>query len=450
MDFKKMFSALFVILVTLVTIAGASAKEVAPGQLPVSVEIKFDGDLLDAGNVVNDINKNADYEVEVKVVAMHDPAELDLTKLTTLKDLSVEAEINGYNHNGQVYAIDFETIGDLAQDHSEKVTLNLNLPYKLDEGEYSLTVRVSDKLNDFTKKYILYIEPQENSMIIKDVVFSPSSTVLAGKSLLATIYMKNIGNNDETDGLKVNVNIPALGVSATDYVDSLDENEATSSEELWLVVPKCTPQGEYDAVVSVGFKDGDKEVSSTQTITVLSDVNDKSCQGTAQTQKTIIAVASEPQDVVQGEGVAIFPLTMTNAGTESKTYVVEVDGYQDWAKVSMSPSSVVVVQPSEAKAVYAYVSALGTASLGEHMFSVTVKSNGETLKQIPLKANVVASQTTTQPASTSGKWDGVKKGLEVGLIVLIVLLVILGLIIGFNKLKGSDEDDLDEEDKNYY
>ena len=42
-----------------------------------------------------------------------------------------------------------------------------------------------------------------------------------------------------------------------------------------------------------------------------------------------------------------------------------------------------------------------------------------------------------------------KRGLEIGLIILVVLLVILGLIIGFNKLKGSDEEESGEE-KTYY
>jgi uncharacterized membrane protein len=297
--------------------------------------------------------------------------------------------------------------------------------------------------------YTLKIEPEEHNMLIKDVIFSPSSTVVAGRSLLTTVYFKNIGNDDEEDGIKVSIDVPAIGVSAVDYVDSLDEEEATSSEELWVVVPKCTPAGEYDATVTVSFKDGDKAVSTTESIKVLEDANDKSCAApeAAAPEKTVIAVAGDVQDVTQGEGVALYPLTLTNSGKESKTYVIAVDGYQDWAKISVSPSNVVVVEPNDAKAVYAYVTALENAVPGQHMFSLTVKSGSETLKEIPLKANVVEA-VKSQPAS---KWGAVKKALEIGLIILIVLLVILGLVIGFNKLKGNDEDDFeDEEDKNYY
>lgn len=446
MNFKKIMSALFVVLVTLVTIAGASAKTVNPGELPVVVEwVKVDGDTLDTNNIVNKIERNNQYEVKVKLIGQHDPAK-PVDELTVLEDLTVEAKMTGYDYNDQIYDSDFESVGSLQEGQSETVTLSLSLPYKLDKGDASLTITVSDKMNDYTLKYVLYVEPEEHSMMIKDVIFSPSSTVVAGRSLLTTVYLKNIGATDDEEGIKVSIEVPALGISAVDYIDVLDEDEATSSEELWLVVPKCTPAGDYDAVVSVGFKDGEKTTTANEMITVLAD---DSCEAKVeQTQKTVIAVAAEPQEVKQGEGVAIYPLTLTNSGSEDKTYVVEADGYQDWAKVSMSPSSVVVVQSGEAKAVYAYVSALEAAAPGEHMFSLTVKSGSETLKQIPLKANVVAAEK----APAAGKWDSVKKALEIGLIVLIVLLVILGLIIGFNKLKGNDEDeDLDEqEDKNYY
>jgi hypothetical protein len=455
MKFKKFLSAMFVILVTLMTIAGASAKEVAQDDFTnLNVEfdwVKVNGDeLTKTDNKIDNIDRNDEIEVKIQFSAFED-----------LEDVSVEAAIYGYDQNDQMYDMDQESVGNmdyqpLIMDNDvvvkeemadvEKVTLNLNLPYNIDESEYLLWVRIHTKDGMAFTTYSLKIEAEEHNFMIKDVVFSPSNTVVAGRSLLSTVYMKNIGNDDEKEAIKVSLNIPALGISAVDYLDSLEQDESTSSEELWVVVPKCTAAGTYDAVITVEFKDGDKTVSTTETINVLENEND-ACGIVDEPEKTVIAVAGEVQDVTQGEGVALYPLTLTNAGKETKTYVVEVDGYQDWAKVSVSPSNVVVVEPNEAKAVYAYVTALDTAVAGEHMFSVTVKSGSETLKEIPLKANVVES---VNEESTS-KWGSVKTALEYGLIILIILLVILGLVIGFNKLKGDDEDDFDDEDdKNYY
>ena len=453
MKFKKFFSALFVILVTLMTIAGASAEEVTQDEFS-NLDVEFDwvkvnsDELTKTDNKVDSIDRNGEMEVRVQFSAYED-----------LEDVTVQAAIYGYDHKDQMYDMDHESVGDMdyvAEDlvegveekiDVEKVTLNLNLPYNVDEDEYLLWITIHTKQGMAFTTYKLDIDAEEHNFMIKDVVFSPSNTVVSGRSLLTTVYMKNIGNDDENEAIKVSLDIPALGISAVDYLDSLDQDEATSSEELWIVVPKCTPAGAYDAVVTVEFKDGDKAVSETETINVLESENDACGAQEEAPEKTVIAVAGEVQDVTQGEGVALYPLTLTNAGKESKTYVVEVDGYQDWAKVSVSPSNVVVVEPSEAKAVYAYVTALDTAVAGEHMFSVTVKSGSETLKEIPLKANVVES---VNEESTS-KWGSVKTALEYGLIILIILLVILGLVIGFNKLKGDDEDDFDDEDdKNYY
>ncbi len=455
MKFKKFVCALFVVLVTLVTIAAASAIEVTQTEfVPSNVEfdwVKVNGDeLTKADNKIDNVDRNGELEVRVQFSAMQD-----------LEDVSVEAAIYGYDHKDQMYDSDFESVGDMdytpadvekgikEQADVEKVTLNLNLPSNVKESTYSLWITLHTKNGMAFTTYTLKVEPEEHNMLIKDVIFSPSSSVVAGRSLLTTVYFKNIGNDDEEDGIKVSINVPGVG-EAVDYVDSLDEEEATSSEELWLVVPKCTPAGDYEATVTVSFKDGDKAVSTTEAVKVLEDANDKSCDVAeeAAPEKTVIAVAGDVQDVTQGAGVALYPLTLTNSGKESKTYVIAVDGYQDWAKISVSPSNVVVVEPNDAKAVYAYVTALENAVPGQHMFSLTVKSGSETLKEIPLKANVVEAVKVQAPES---KWGAVKKALEIGLIILIVLLVILGLVIGFNKLKGNDEDDFeDEEDKNYY
>ena len=82
----------------------------------------------------------------------------------------------------------------------------------------------------------------------------------------------------------------------------------------------------------------------------------------------------------------------------------------------MDPASSVVLQPGESKAVYVYVSANEDAATGEHMFTLSITSGTETLKQVALKANVLEV----------GKGD-FKRGLEVALIVLVILLVVIGL-----------------------
>jgi len=158
--------------------------------------------------------------------------------------------------------------------------------------------------------------------------------------------------------------------------------------------------------------------------------------------KTIITVGVESQDLTQGQGGAVYPLTITNMGTTTKSYTVNVEGIDAFGTSRISPSNFVVLGAGETQAIYVYVSAKENANAGQNIFSVSISSGGEVLQQIPLKANVLAAKTVAG-------WDKVKRALEIGLVVLVILLVILGLIIGFNKLKGKEESS-EETSQTYY
>ena len=151
-------------------------------------------------------------------------------------------------------------------------------------------------------------------------------------------------------------------------------------------------------------------------------------------------MAADAQSAKQGGGEAVYPITITNEGSASKTYVVSADG-ANWATFRLSPSNVLVIGAGESKAVNVYVAASKDAPVGEQTFSLTVKSGEKTLKEIPMKVSVDAGKVSV--------WGKLKRGLEIGLVVLVILVVILGLIIGFNKLKG-EEDEETKEGETYY
>ena len=132
---------------------------------------------------------------------------------------------------------------------------------------------------------------------------------------------------------------------------------------------------------------------------------------------------------------------MTNAGTSSKTYTVQADG-ASFANFRISPSNVLVIDAGDSKAFTVFVSANEDASVGDQTFAVTISSGDKVLKQLPLTVNVQAGADGTA---------NLKRGLEIGLVVLVILLVIIGLIIGFSKLRGNEEEEVEEgEEKTYY
>jgi hypothetical protein len=434
MNMGKTFLGVIFVLIALVTVSMASA-------LPVQItSVKLDGDTLDASstNTVRAIDRDNEFEVKVEVKSTSD-----------VDNAQVEVYLRGYDSSDLVQ--DISDVFDMKANRTYVKKFMLKFPYRLDKDQYKLRVRVEDRDGDSTtENYEIAIESERHSMKIKDVVFSPSDSVIAGRSLLTTVRLENTGMTDPEEGVKVSVMIPELGIGAADYIDEIDEDDSVTSEELYLRVPSCVKGGTYDAVVKVEFDDGSKSESVTKNIVVLEDEACKKAvdeKPTVQPPKTIITVGPSTQDVTQGQGGVIYPLTISNAGGEAKTYVITADGYADWADISVSPANIVVLQPGEAKAIYAYISAKETAAVGEHMFTLKVTSGSETLKEFALKANVVAGKTV--PASTDS-WSNVKRILEIGLVVLVVLLVILGLIIGFSRLKGSERGEEEGKSETYY
>ncbi len=391
--------------------------------VPVTIEkVYIDDKAVEDGETRSLDRGSEEVEVEVKLLATGDD-----------EHVTVEATIEGLDH-------DRDEASDKTESFSVKAgktyykKLNIALPGRMDVDEYALRVEVSNRKDDeiIYNAYIA-VDPVRNGIRIKDIVFSPEGAVKAGRSLLATVRLKNVGESTEED-VKVKVEMPELGISASDYIDEVEEEDSVTSEELYMRIPECAKAGEYRAVVTVEFDEGDETISEESTVTV---VESETCAVGApiSVEKTVIAVSEEVQDVVAGESGVIYPLTITNSGTSSRTYAISAKA-GDWADVKVSPS-LAVLNAGETKIVYVQVAAKEGASAGEQVFGIAVKSGETLLKEVTMKANVVESK--------GRNWT---RGLEYALIALVVLLVIIGLVIGFSRLKGGNESE--EEEQTYY
>lgn len=414
----RVFGLIALLILSLVVVSGiANADDV-----PVSISKVYINDReVEAGETRGGIYRGEPVELEVKILATGDD-----------KYVSISAEVEGLDHDTDK-AEDETDVFTIENGKTYYKDLNIELPDRMDVDQYALRIEVSNRDDDeIVYNAILDIDSERNDVRIKDVIFSPAHEVKAGRALLTTVRLKNTGEDEEED-VKVTVAIPELGLSASDYIDEVEEEDSVTSEELYLRVPECMEAGDYKAVVTVEFDEGDESVSEEHTIHV---VEDDTCNRVEAEGKTIITVSSDVQDVEAGESGVVYPITLTNTGSVAKTFVVEaVAG--DWAEVTISPS-VVVLGAGETKVVYANVAATEDASEGMQTFGVAVKSGDTTLKEVTLQANVL---------NASG-WSKVRRGLEVALVVLVVLLVVIGLIIGFNRLKGDEDEE--GKDETYY
>jgi hypothetical protein len=422
---------IFLCMVTLLALGAVAVP------LPITLnEVKVDGSELTSG-ASNRLDIERDQSIPVRV---------ELTSTADLDDVEVSVFVSGFEHNDRQRISDYAPVFDMDANTTYIKKFDLSLSDLIDEDDYKLRVLVTDRDGDeLIQNFNLKLDVPRHSTVIEDVIFSPEGYVRAGRALLATVRVANRGEKEE-EGVRVQVRIPDLGVSASDYIEDLEEegsgnDDELTSEELYLRIPQCAKPGSYDVEIEVRYNDGFDVSTQKSVIEVLADEACPQHSGstsTPSTPQTVINVGSVSQDVTAGVGGATYPLTITNAGSNSRSYTVGVSGVGNWASASVTPTNTVVLAGGETQTMYVFVQATDKADAGQRMFSVSVASDEKVLKQIPLSANVIGDYSA----------GGVKKALEIGLVILVVLLVILGLIIGFNKLKGSEEGG--DESQTYY
>ncbi len=396
----------FIALALFLAVIGSAAA------LPVVLEeVEVDDTVLEA-NAVNrlSLERGQDYEVRIK-----------FTPTSNVDDVEVRAFVSGYEYSDVDDIEDKTSVFDADENVTYVKKLSIRLPDDVDEDDYKLRVIISDRYGDeLVASYNLKVDVPRNALSIEDVVLSPSGAVRAGSALLTTVRIENKGEKQQND-VKVTVSIPGLGVSGTDYIEEVEDgDEEEETEEIFIRIPKCAKPGNYDVVVEAEYSQRHRKVGARGTIAVLED---DTCSENA-VQPTTITLGNQMQSVASGQ-TAIFPITVTNAGKTSKTFIVNVPS-SDWATVTVTPTSTLVVPSGQTQTVFVNVQVGEDTPAGTHSLTATVTS-GDKSQELTMTTTVLG-----QKSSTRGVF-------EVILIVLVVLLVILGIVIGIAHLRNKEQ-----------
>jgi uncharacterized membrane protein len=380
--------------------------------LPVDLEeVEVDDTVLDEDSVNRlALERGDEYEVRVKFTPFED-----------IDNAEVRVFISGYEYSDIDDIEDRTTTFDADANVTYVKKLSIRIPNDVDEDDYKLRVIISDRFGEErTATYNLKIDVPRNALSIEDVVFNPSGAVRAGSALLATVRVENKGERQQDD-VKVTVSIPGLGVSGTEFIEEIEDgDEEEETEEIFIRIPKCAKPGNYDVIVEAEFSQKHRKVTQRGTIAVLAD---DTCEQEKAPQSSI-TLGNQMQSAMPGQ-TAIFPITVTNAGKTSKTFVVNVPT-SDWAIVTITPTSMLVVPAGQTQTVFVNVLVGDETPAGAHSLTATV-SSGDTSQELTLTTTVLEQKS------------GAKGVFEVILIVLVVLLVILGIVIGIAHLRGKDQ-----------
>ena len=412
--------AVFVISLLAVSLVSAVTPSTLGSLTAPMVTVEVNDEELDPlNNLVVEEGEKLDIEVELRNAGAVDA-----------EGIEVVARLSGYEYSDSVELEDSTALFDVRAGTRKTVSLELTVPRDVDNGLNTLRVLVLDRNSAaIVSEYVLEVESPRNSVDIEDVTFSPGNTVKAGRSLLASVLVENFGDSVEED-VQVTVEIPTLGVSATDYISELDagDSEDVSGDYeggLILRVPANAEAGDYEVLVTVEYDNGHDSVTKAYTLTVVGNEHFQPAE------KLVVVVSPESQAVAAGR-TAVYGVALSNDGTSSKAYTLSVVT-GDWATATLS-ENLVVLAPGASTVVYVDVNVDGNAANGEHVASLAIKAGDDVLETVTLTADV----------ASSGVADGnvdLRNGLEIALIVLVVVLVIVGLIVGFSRLRKDEEDD---------
>lgn len=411
---------MFILAIAMVTTALA---------LPITVDKVEVDDVELQVNAVNRFDVLRGDKLEVEVI---------FTPQQNIDDMQIDAFFSGDEHNDVAPSYDATPTFDADANVTYRKKLTIDLHDFFEEDDYKLRLIFSDRNGqELVQNYNIKIDVPRHGMMIRDVIFNPSSRVKAGSALLGVVRVRNTGEKDQED-IKVTMGIPRMNLYTSGFVEEIENNDdEKSSEELFLQLSHCAQPGVYDVEIEVSFDDGFRKERTTRQIEV---TNDETCEDgvvTGSTKaKTTISVGSQLESVAQG-ATAVFPLTITNAARTSKSYTVSVQA-GGWADVKISPTSTMVIDGGKTQTVYVFVTPDKKAPVGAQVLTATVSSNGQKLEDITLTANVAKSGSTFRSL------------LEWGLIIMVVLLVVLGLIIGFSRLKGDEDDQQPSQPQAYY
>ena len=405
----------------------------AADNIPLTIEsVEVDGfEISESQDNVRNLERGEEFDVKVFLKANSRISDGD-----EITDVQVFAFISGFEFSGTESMSDESRAFDLDAGHSTVKTLTLRLPERADEGSYRLRIVVADRNSEtIVDNYRIKIEPTDAEVIIKDFDINPESQVMTGRSILATVRIKNLGDSEEDD-IKIRVRIPGLGISSTaDFIDDLQDDESATSEEFYLRIDRCAKPGLYEIVAEVTFDEGDETITEAKTITV---TKGNCAADIAQVQRpvgrTIIGYSTESRDLVAGME-AMYPITITNSGASSKVFMISVDR-ADWAYFAVSGSGLVSVEPGMTETVF--VSATPTADTlpGQKVFKVKVKDpTGKVLKSLTLTGNVVVNSNGVNLMQSSG----LRNALTAVLVVIVAILVIVGLVLAFRRVRGGSE-----------
>ena len=351
---------------------GVVSDGVAGGNnLDITVDKPDSGDDFNPGDVINievDVKNNDNDDLDVIVEAI-------LYNIDKAEEVETAESDSASIRDGRTESFDFELevpSDDIDEDDSYVLFIKASEEDDEDKNcnEESVTV-------DF--------ELEDHMVVVDEVTFVPS-TVACSESFDAVVDVVNVGAKDQDD-IFVRLVQSALRVDLTSERFDLDKASDSDNDQTIrfndVLVPANAEAKSYQFEAIVTFRDGDKTSSKFTNLVV------QSCTGTpnnggvnvggnsgSTSGQASISLPTPRFTVRSGDAVSL-PVIVSNTGSGSQTYTLEVTNVEGFAQ--SVPSKSLSLQSGESSTVYFVLNTKSDLNSAVNSGTVNVKSGNNVL-----------------------------------------------------------------------
>ncbi len=326
------------------------------------------------------------------------------------------------------------TIGDINDGDEEKVTFKFKVAADIDDGDYKLGIKAyskksgesnlcvdssSDLDSTLFQRITIEQEDDEDKFIAFDEVqFSPTEAT-CGDLVTLTASTVNIGDEDQ-DRVKVMLKSLDFKIDATqDITSGLDQGD-DEGVSFTFTVPQGLADKTYTIDLSAQYDYSNGVYRRTLETPHHLPFKVFGCaakQAAAQPQNLVAISAALESDALPGENMVV-KTGLKNNGSQPLTVLVNVKGYDSWAKLSDISQRIVTLAAGESKDVKLTFD-INKDAEGEQSFTLEVTANNQVQTQ---QVDVTLQE---KEASFLGALGENKLAWVIGIINLVLIIIII-------------------------
>mgnify|MGYP001615028423 CR=1 FL=1 len=380
--------------------------------------------------------------------------EVDIKNNDNDDEVDVVAKLGLYDGSGKNVADDLIFLEDSDSDDEEiEITIDdddeetvkwvFKVPADFDKGNYKLAVKVYDEdagesnscrdsSSDFDNAFFQDIEIRESTdegrfIVVDDI--SIDEQVTCGQTLNGQFTLFNIGNEDQ-DRVKVLIKNDALNIDEEiELTSDLDRGD-DETFDFTIRIPATVQNGNYglEFTTLYDYKNGvyreESEETFDKSIEVIGCSQPIGNTGSGSLTDTVIT-AELDSDAQAGEQL-IVKVTITNSGTESKTYTISARDFDDWALLDEISDESFTLDADESKEIILTFTVNEDAE-GAQTFDIQAASEGLVqIQEVEVTLDEAKKKFTFDFKDNSFIWI-------VGLVNLVLIILIIVVAVRLAK-----------------